>query len=99
MRNDQDAEDMVQEAYLRAFKFFDGFHGADSRAWLLTIVRNTCYTWLRQQKSSDGDMPYDEELHDAGAEALRRERLALLNADNGEVKGALEDLPVEFREV
>ena len=47
-RNEHDAQDMVQEASLRAFKFFDGFHGVDARAWLLTTVRNTCYTWLAQ---------------------------------------------------
>jgi RNA polymerase sigma-70 factor (ECF subfamily) len=49
-RNDHDAEDVVQEAYLRAYRFFDGFHGGDSRAWLLAIVRNTCYTWLQQNR-------------------------------------------------
>ena len=48
-RNDQDAEDVVQEAYLRALRFFDGFHGGDARAWLLAIVRNTCYTWLQKK--------------------------------------------------
>ena len=47
-RNDHDAEDVVQEAYLRAFKFFRGFHGGDSRAWLLTIVRHTCYGYWRR---------------------------------------------------
>jgi DNA-directed RNA polymerase specialized sigma24 family protein len=51
--SDQDAEDMVQEAYLRALKSFDGFRGGDGRAWLLTIVRNTCYTWLQQNRSND----------------------------------------------
>ena len=50
-RNDQDAEDVVQEACLRAFKFFGGFYGGDSRAWLLTIVRNSFYSW-RQKKES-----------------------------------------------
>ena len=47
MRNDQDAQDVVQESYLRAFRFFSGFHGGDARAWLMKIVRNACYTWLR----------------------------------------------------
>ncbi len=47
-RNDADAEDVVQESTLRAFKFFGSYHGGDSRAWLLTIVRNTCYTWPKQ---------------------------------------------------
>ena len=47
LRNEQDAQDVVQEAYLRAFKSFSGFHGGNGRAWLLTIVRNTSYTWLK----------------------------------------------------
>ena len=47
-RNTQDAEDVVQEACLRAFRFFDGFRGGNARTWLLTIVRNTCYTWLEK---------------------------------------------------
>jgi len=82
---------MVQEAYMRAFRFFDGFHGSDSRAWLLTIVRNTCYTWLRQQRLFDHNMPYDEELHDDGSEMLNPERLVMLNADNALLKAALEE--------
>jgi DNA-directed RNA polymerase specialized sigma24 family protein len=50
-RDDHDAEDLVQAAYLRALKFFGGFRGANSRSWLLTIVRNTCYTWLDQKRA------------------------------------------------
>ena len=62
-RNDDDAKDMVQEAYLRAFKFFDAFRGVDGRAWLLTIVRNTCYTWLQQNRGHETTMLFDEEIH------------------------------------
>src|SRR5438445_10632208 len=54
-RNDQDAEDMVQEAYLRALKSFDGFLGADARPWLLTIVLNTCYSWVKRDKADKLD--------------------------------------------
>src|SRR5260370_113746 len=50
-RNDHDAQDVVQEAYLRALKFFGGFHGSDGRAWLLAIVRNACHTWLHQKRA------------------------------------------------
>ena len=53
LRNEEDAQDVVQEAYLRAFKSFHGFHGSDGRAWLLTIVRNTAYTWLRKNRAVD----------------------------------------------
>ncbi len=99
IRNDQDAEDVVQDAYLRAFRFFDGFHGGDSRAWLLAIVRNTCYTWLRQKRAHDVTSPFDEEIHGAAYDTFNPERLALQSADNQLLREALEDLPVEFREV
>src|ERR1700737_3876382 len=50
LRSRDDAEDAAQEALLRAYRFFDGFHGGDARAWLLQIVRNTCYTWLDKNR-------------------------------------------------
>ena len=53
LRNEQDAQDVVQEAYLRAFKSFGGFHGSNGRAWLLTIVRNTSYTLLKKNQAVD----------------------------------------------
>jgi RNA polymerase sigma factor (sigma-70 family) len=53
-RRDHDAEDLVQEAYLRAFNAFENFHGGDARCWLLTIVRNTCYTWLTRHGGGGG---------------------------------------------
>ena len=61
-RNDTDAEDVVQESYLRAFKFFGGFHGEDGRSWLLAIVRNTCYTWMQRNRSPELMVPVDDEL-------------------------------------
>ena len=63
MRNEQDAQDVVQEAYLRAFKSFSGFHGSNGRAWLLTIVRNTSYTLLKKNRAVDLSTTFDEELH------------------------------------
>src|SRR5207244_5875202 len=80
-RNDQDAEDVVQDAYLRAFRFFAGFHGGDSRAWLLAIVRNTCYTWLRQKRAQDLTTQFDEELHGTDCEAANPEPLILQRVD------------------
>jgi RNA polymerase sigma factor (sigma-70 family) len=94
--NDQDAQDMVQEAYLRAFRFFPSFHGGDSRAWLLTIVRNTCYTWLHRQHT---DEVFDEEIHDVESENLNPEELQMHLVDRQKLKEAIEGLPVEFREV
>lgn len=98
-RNDQDAQDMVQEACLRAFRFFQGFRGGDSRVWLLTIVRNTCYTWLQQQRGDELTIPFQEELHDVGAEDLNPEALHLRRINQQKLRDALEALPVEFREV
>src|SRR6266545_529175 len=98
-RNDQDAEDVVQEACLRAFKFFGGFYGGDSRAWLLTIVRNTCYTWLRHNRAHELTTPFDETIHDVECEALNPEAQLLHHADQQLLRRALEALPVEFREV
>jgi RNA polymerase sigma-70 factor, ECF subfamily len=98
-RNDHDAEDLVQEAYLRALKGFDGFRGGDGRAWLLTIVRNTCYTWLRQNRMEDLTEVYDEEIHTLERDSSNPETLLLETSDAQLLRQALEELPAEFREV
>ena len=98
-RNEHDAQDMVQEASLRAFKFFDGFHGVDARAWLLTTVRNTCYTWLAQNRRSQVTTSFDEEIHSVEEDALNPSALALKSGDVEMLKESLEELPDEFREV
>ena len=98
-RNEDDAQDIVQEAYLRAFKFFDGFHGLDARAWLLTTVRNTCYTWLEQNRRNRNATPFDEEIHSVEEDAMNPSVLALKGGDVKMVRESLEELPDEFREV
>jgi len=98
-RNDSDADDVVQEAYLRAFKFFGGFHGTDGRSWLLAIVRNTCYTWMQRNRSPQFSIPLDDELEEIESEDLDPEALLQRSADTQMVRRALEELPVEYREV
>jgi RNA polymerase sigma-70 factor (ECF subfamily) len=98
-RNDADAEDVVQEAYLRAFKFFDGFRGVDGRSWLLAIVRNTCYTWMQHNRSPELTISLDEDMHEIESKDLNPEALLLQSTDTQMVRQALEGLPVEFREV
>jgi RNA polymerase sigma-70 factor (ECF subfamily) len=98
-RNDHDAQDVVQESYLRALKFFGGFRGGNGRAWLLTIVRHTCYVWLRQNRRYEPISDFDEELRDLESGALDPEALLLRTAGNQVLRQALEELPVEFREV
>src|ERR1700751_394501 len=63
LRGRQDAEDAAQDALLRAFRFFRGFHGADARAWLLQIVRNACYSWLEKNRPLELATEFDELLH------------------------------------
>ena len=99
VHNDHDAEDMVQEAYLRAFKFFGGYYGGDFRAWLLTIVRNTCYTWLQHNRMLRQAEPIDDKLDELEADFSDPELLLLRNVDSQIVRQALQELPVEFREV
>jgi RNA polymerase sigma factor (sigma-70 family) len=94
-----DAEDVVQEAYLRAFKFFRGFRGDDARAWLLTVVRHTCYTWMERHRGRKAMTSFDEEMHSGEGNALNPERLFLQRADRQLVREAVEALPLEFREV
>jgi len=100
-RRDQDAEDVVQEAYLRAFRFFDTFHGGDARTWLLTIIRNTCYTWLRQNRANDLVLSFDDELQGLEAEydAFNPEVIFQHQVDRESLMRVIEELPVEFREV
>ena len=98
-RDEHDAADVVQDAYVRALTFFDSFHGGDSRAWLLTIVRHTCYTWLRRHRGHELATAFDDERHSGEREASNPERLLLQRADRQTLREALEALPVEYREV
>ncbi|MBV8634955.1 MAG: sigma-70 family RNA polymerase sigma factor, partial [Burkholderiaceae bacterium] len=104
-RNDHQAEDLVQNAYLRAFRFFDGFRGDDARAWLMTIVRNTYFTSLREERHEH--LSFDEELLgvEGGAEEVMAaagaspEEAMMARDTQREVNRALEKLPPAFREV
>jgi RNA polymerase sigma-70 factor, ECF subfamily len=98
-RNDHDAEDVAQEAYLRAFRFFDGFRGGDVRAWLLTIVRNTYYTWLTNNRLRDLSSPLEDEEWELESKAPDPELNAIQTSERHRLEQAIEELPTEFREV
>ena len=96
-RNDQDAEDVTQEACLRAFKYWKGFSGRDSRSWLLAIVRNTFYSWLRQ-RSDQPVLTDDGEMDGTAGSTPDPETTLIRNVDQNTLRAALQDLAVEFRE-
>ena len=99
MRDEHDAQDVVQEAYLRAWRFFGTFRGGDERAWLLTIVRHCCFTSRRSRRDAT-HVVYDDEQHglDAGGRFAADAR-AVSDSELGNLESALDRLPAEFREV
>jgi RNA polymerase sigma-70 factor (ECF subfamily) len=98
-QNDQDAQDAVQEACLRAFRFFPSFRGGDARPWLLRIVRNACYTWLHVNRPLQDAAEFDENLYSSDSCTSSPEEAALQNDSSALLRKALEKLPPNFREV
>jgi len=104
--NAYDAEDIVQEAYLRAYRAFDGYTDDNSRAWILTITRNTCHSWMRRN-SRNLDVPFDEHYNSMeddsqtpnSATPQSPESITESNANQRLIRNAIESLPIEFREV
>jgi len=99
MRNEHDAQDVTQEAYLRAFRFFDSFRGGDGKAWLLAVVRNTCNSWRRRERGGEAKVVFDERIHGAADEAANPERRLVEDVQRGTLRDCIELLPVEYREV
>ena len=102
--NDAVAEDAVQDACIRAFRFFDGMQGSSPKAWFMAIVRNACMDCLREQKRNGSPEEFDETQHTidgayTSAALDSPERNALRKADAREVHAAIAGLPVEYREV
>lgn len=98
MRDEHDAQDVVQEAYLRAWRYFASFRGGDERAWLLTIVRNCSHSWRRGQRATDA-VPYDDAQHglsDASQHAT--DARAIGDSERGSLSSALAPLPAQFRQ-
>ena len=99
LRNEEDAQDVVQEAYLRAFRAFSGFRGTNGRAWLLTIVRNTAYTLLKKSHAVDLTTSFDEEIHVTGHDSVSPATILEGIDDAQLIKEAMDELPAEFREI
>ncbi len=99
VRDSDDAEDVVQEACLRAFRYADTFRGGNARAWLLRIVRTTAFRWLQKNRAQQLATEFDEEIHSEGCEALNPETLLLQRADRQVLDQAMNHLPDRLREV
>ena len=97
--NDPDAQDIVQEAYLRAFKFFGGFRGGNSRAWLLRIVRNAFYDWLKRNRKEETTESLDEKFPEAIDETGTPDTLLVQKSNHAMLQEAIAKLPLEFREI
>src|ERR1700678_4135960 len=97
LRGGADAEDVTQEAMLRAYRFFGGFHGGDARAWLLQIVRNTCFSWMEKNRRPEPEAEFNEEVHLPNS--ITPEALAIASNNRDRLARALETLPPRFREV
>jgi len=106
--HDQDAEDVVQEAYIRAFRGFENYTDINSLKWLLTIVRNTSYNWIKSKHGYKDSIEFDESVHSSSnipssilerSQGLRQDRI--LNSRNNKdiLHNALEEMPIIFREV
>ena len=103
IRHDQDAQDVVQDAYIRAFRGFHLFRGGNSRSWFLTIVRNTAYTFLNRRAAGKSLIPYEEEKHAniISIDDPKHELPTETQRDEYVQRAleALEQLPLQFREV
>jgi RNA polymerase sigma-70 factor (ECF subfamily) len=91
------AEDVVQEAYYRAARYFGSFRGGDGRSWLLSVVRRAAYDWLTKQRAQLA-VVFDEDVHDRGDESSNPEFLAIRKCDQAFVRQALEGMPPQLRE-
>ena len=99
LRNEHDAQDVVQDASLRAFRYFDGYRGGDARAWFLAIVRNCCLTWQRRHRNDNLSTPLEAHHASAARESRAADAGAIEDSDRTAINRAVAELPVEFREV
>jgi RNA polymerase sigma factor (sigma-70 family) len=93
-----DAEDIVQEAFLRAFSAFESFRGEAGKPWLLTIVRNTAMTWLKRNRGAVAMTGSEESMENLTEHSPDPEEILRISSDREQVRQALEQLPADFRE-
>ena len=99
LRHEHDAEDAVQDAFVRAHQAFGRFRGGDARPWLLTIVRNVCYSRLREQRRGAATEPFEDDAHGSTHDPAEANAIAWRETKGAHLRQALEQLAPEFREV
>lgn len=99
VRNPQDAEDVVQEAYLRAVRFRESYLGGDARAWLLKIVRNASYSLIEKRRATESSEEFDEAVHRETTNRPSVEAMFIKDDEARTVRAALKKLPAAYREV
>ncbi|HEV8234030.1 MAG TPA: sigma-70 family RNA polymerase sigma factor [Gemmatimonadaceae bacterium] len=99
LRDEHDAQDVVQDAALRAFRYFDSYRDGDARAWFLAIVRNCCLTWQRRRRNDRLTVPLAPEHASAAQDSRETDARAIEASDRAAINRAVAELPAEFREV
>jgi RNA polymerase sigma-70 factor (ECF subfamily) len=99
LRDEHDAQDVVQDAVLRALRYFDGYRDGDARAWLLTIVRNCCLTWQRRHRGDRLVVPFADDVAERIRDPHEADTLAIERSERAMLERAVAALPTEFREV
>jgi RNA polymerase sigma-70 factor (ECF subfamily) len=99
LRDEHDAQDAVQESVLRALRYFDGFRQGDARAWLLTIVRNYCYTWQKEHRTDRMTVPFTDDESAAIADPRATDDRVIQAGERERVQMAVDALSTELREV
>lgn len=99
LRNEHDAQDVVQDAALRAFRSFHQLRDGDARAWFMAIVRNCCFTWQRRHRSDRKAVPFEDHIEKVVDDSPATDALAIARSEREAIERALAHLPLEFREV
>jgi len=99
LRDEHDAQDAVQDAVLKALRHFAGFRDGDARAWLLTIVRNSCYSWHKSHRMDRSTVPFTDSAAQGIVDPKKADDLTLESSERERIQSAVDALPPELREV
>jgi RNA polymerase sigma factor (sigma-70 family) len=99
MRNDDEAQEVVQETFLRALRYFDSYRGSDAKAWLFAILRNTCLTWRSRKRQTGATEAFDEGTHSPQTVMRDQEQQMIDASQIVTLRHCIEMLPLEYREV